>query len=131
MRITADTNILVRALVRDDPRQAALAANLLRQAELVAVPVPALCELVWVLRRVYGFGQDDIHAAMTALLNAANVTTHRAAAEAGLAMLAAGGDFADGVMAFEGKWLGGEVFVSFDRKAVALLKGLGVAAEEK
>ncbi len=29
----------------------------------------------------------------------------------------AGGDFADGVIAYEGRWLGGETFVSFDRKA--------------
>ena len=36
-------------------------------------------------------------------------------------MLEAGGDFADGVIAYEGNWLGGEVFVSFDKRAVALL----------
>jgi predicted nucleic-acid-binding protein len=37
----------------------------------------------------------------------------------------AGGDFADGVIAFEGKWLGGETFVSFDQQAVALLAAQG------
>jgi len=37
-------------------------------------------------------------------------------------MLEAGGDFGDGVIAYEGNWLGGEAFVSFDRKAIALLK---------
>jgi predicted nucleic-acid-binding protein len=35
--------------------------------------------------------------------------------------LHAGGDFADGLIAYEGKWLGADTFVSFDRKAVALL----------
>ena len=35
--------------------------------------------------------------------------------------LKAGGDFADGLIAFEGAWLGGETFVSFDQRAVALL----------
>jgi predicted nucleic-acid-binding protein len=30
------------------------------------------------------------------------------------------GEFADGVIAFEGKWFGGETFVSFDKKAVRL-----------
>jgi len=37
------------------------------------------------------------------------------------ALLEAGGDFADGVIAYEGRWLGGETFVSFDKEAVALL----------
>ncbi len=53
----------------------------------------------------------------------------RPAVEAGLALLEAGGDFADGLIAHEGQWLGGEMFVSFDRQAVALLKTRGVAAE--
>jgi predicted nucleic-acid-binding protein len=43
-------------------------------------------------------------------------------------MLDAGGDFADGAIAYEGRWLGGETFVSFDRKAVEMLKAQGVAA---
>jgi predicted nucleic-acid-binding protein len=45
-----------------------------------------------------------------------------------LKVLAAGGDFADGVIAYEGSWLGGETFVSFDKKAVALLKSQGQKA---
>ncbi len=55
MIITADTNVLVRAVVADDPGQAAAAIEALRQAEAIAVPLPVLCELVWVLRRAYGF----------------------------------------------------------------------------
>ena len=50
------------------------------------------------------------------------------AAEAGLAVLEAGGDFADGVIAHEGQWLGGETFVSFDVQAVRLLDRSGVKA---
>ncbi|EGG79200.1 transposase subfamily [Gluconacetobacter sp. SXCC-1] len=50
---------------------------------------------------------------------------NRPAVEAGLALLEAGGDFADGVIAHEGVWLGGETFVSFDKKAVSLLKKQG------
>lgn len=55
MAITADTNVLVRALVQDDPEQARVASDLLLQADAIAVPLAVLCELVWVLRRVYGF----------------------------------------------------------------------------
>jgi len=45
---------------------------------------------------------------------------NRPAAEAGLSLLEAGGDFADGVIAYEGRWLGADTFVSFDKKAVKL-----------
>ena len=41
--------------------------------------------------------------------------------EARLSILATGEDFADGVIPHEGNWLGGESFVFFDKKAVALL----------
>lgn len=54
MTITAATNVLVRAVMRDDPAQGSAAARLLSDAELIPVPLPCLCELVWVLRRVYG-----------------------------------------------------------------------------
>lgn len=41
----------------------------------------------------------------------------------------AGGDFADGAIAYEGRWLGAETFVSFDRKAVEMLKARGGSSE--
>ena len=121
MKVAVDTNVLVRAVVRDDATQANVAAKVLRDAEVIAIALPCLCELAWVLRRVYGLESADIAAAIRALLAAANVEMNRPAVEAGLSMLEAGGDFADGVIAYEGNWLGGEVFVSFDKRAVALL----------
>lgn len=128
MRIAADTNVLVRAAVRDDPAQGDIAAKLLADAELIAVALPCLCEFVWVLGKVYGLEPAAAAAAIRALLAAANVEMNRPAVEAGLAVLDAGGDFADGVIAYEGRWLGGETFVSFDKKAVALLAAQGLHA---
>lgn len=128
MKITPDTNILVRAIVQDDEKQARAAIRILRNAELIAVSLPCLCEFVWVLHRVYKFGQQDISAAIEALLDAGNVAVNRPAVDAGLTVLRAGGDFADGLIAYEGGWLGGETFVSFDKKAVALLSQQGQQA---
>jgi predicted nucleic-acid-binding protein len=125
MKVAVDTNVLVRAVVRDDPEQADAAATVLTDAELIAVATPCLCEFVWVLLRVYGFQQADAASAIRALLAAANVEVNRPAVEAGLRVLDAGGDFADGVIAYEGNWLGGETFISFDKKAVALLTAQG------
>jgi predicted nucleic-acid-binding protein len=128
MRITADTNILVRAAVADDKKQAQAAAKLLKEAELIAVTLPCLCEFVWVLRRVYQFEQENISNALEALLSAHNVAVNRAAVDAGLSVLRAGGDFADGLIAYEGDWLGGDIFVSFDKRAVSLLSHQGKQA---
>jgi hypothetical protein len=58
----------------------------------------------------------------------ANVVVNRPAAEAGLALLDAGDDFPDGVIAYEGNWLGADAFVSFDKKAVKLMKAKGGSA---
>ena len=128
MKVTVDTIVLVRAVVRDDASQASVAAKLLVDAELIAIALPSLCEFVWVLRRVYGFESTDAAAAIRALLATANVQMNRPAVEAGLLVLEAGGDFADGVIAYEGTWLGGEVFASFDKKAVAMLTQQGQSA---
>jgi len=123
-----DTNVLVRAAVRDDAEQADAATKLMARAKMVAIAVPSLCEFVWVLRSVYRFQSSDIAKAIRTLLAAENVETNRAAIEPGLAVLDAGGDFADGVIAYEGKWLGAETFVSFDKKAVEMLTARGVSA---
>jgi predicted nucleic-acid-binding protein len=121
LRITADANILVRATVVDDPDQARRAMELLGQAELVAMPLAALCEFVWVARRTYHRSAHEVGDVIRAWLASPTVRLDRAAVEAGLAMLDAGGDFADGVIAFAGRQLGGPIFASFDRKAVELV----------
>ena len=128
-KVAVDTNVLVRAVVCDDPVQASIAAQVLTDAEVIAVALPCLCEFVWVLQRVYDLRAADAAAAIRALLAAANVQVNRPAVEAGLRLLDAGGDFADGVIAYEGNWLGGETFVSFDKKAVALLAAQGQSTQ--
>lgn len=107
--------------MRDDVRQARLAFRLLKQSSTVVIGLACLCEFVWVLEAVYKFSSIEIGKAIRQLLDAANVEMNRPAVEAGLAMLDGGGDFAEGVIAAEGRWMGGETFVSFDRQAVSRL----------
>jgi predicted nucleic-acid-binding protein len=125
LRITADTNILVRAAVGDDPTQSRLAAAVLREAEIVAVTPPTLCEFVWVLARGYGVEAGEIATAIRRLVDSASVRVDRPVVDAGLVVFEAGGDFADGVIAFEGRRLGGSVFTSFDRQAIELIAATG------
>jgi len=128
VKITADTNVLVRAIVLDNEAETRGAQNELDRADLVALTLPALCEFVWVLSRNYKLAREDIAAAIRKLLDASNVAIDRPAVDAGLRMLDVGGDFADGVIADAGKWLGAETFVSFDKKAVRLLQQCGESA---
>jgi predicted nucleic-acid-binding protein len=125
MKIIADTNVLLRAVVADDEAQSSLAIEALESAEMVAVSMQSLCELAWVLDRRYGVSRADVGRAIRRLTETRNVVVNRPATEAGLSLLEAGGDFADGVIAYEGAWLGAETFVSFDKKAVSLLAAQG------
>jgi len=120
-----DTNVLVRIIVRDDPRQAKAALDLLEKAEKITVSLPALCETVWVLQSTYHLNSLQIAESLETLLRARNVVTNRPAVELGLRILRTGGDFADAIIAYEGIWLGGDVFTSFDKKAVKLLAKQG------
>jgi predicted nucleic-acid-binding protein len=123
VKATLDTNVLVRLATQDDPAQAALALQVLQKATLIAVPVTALCEMVWVLLRGYRYTPGQVAHAVRTLMQVRQVVCNTPAVLAGLAMLESGGDFADGVIAFEGQLLGGSEFVSFDQQAVKLLKG--------
>jgi predicted nucleic-acid-binding protein len=128
MKITADTNVLVRAVTGDDEQQSKAAQTALKKADVVALAMPALCELVWVLSQGYKIPPREIAETIRRLINGANVVVNRPAAEAGLALLDSSGDFADGVIAYEGSWLGADAFVSFDKKAVKLMVAQGGSA---
>jgi len=128
MKITADTNLLVRAVTGDNVRQSKAAQAALKNADVVALAIPALCELVWVLSQGYRIPPREVAEAIRRLTNGANVVVNRPAAEAGLALLDTGGDFVDGVIAYEGSWLGADTFVSFDKRAVKLMEAQGGSA---
>lgn len=129
MKITPDTHVLVRLVMADDEAQGNAAIEAMERADLVAISVHSLCELVRVLGRGYAVPRADISRAIRTLVEVRNVVVDRPAVDAGLRVLDSGGDFADGVIAFDGRWLGGETFVSFDKRAVKFLAARGQAAQ--
>ena len=124
MRITADTNVLVRSLMDEDTDGARARAAML-SADRIAVTLPTFCEFVWILSVVYKKRKSDIAIAIRALIAGNTVSFDGPAVAAGLALVDAGGDFADGVIAFEGRRLGGDVFVTFDKQAAKLIAADG------
>ena len=129
MKMIADANLLLRFVLEDDPQQFKLALDAVERAESVVVTSLALCEMVWVLRSRYGVSRAAIAATIHQMRQTRNFVVDSTAAEAGLAMLQAGADFADGVIGYEGRWLGGDTFVSFDKKAVTAFAKQGLNAK--
>ncbi len=66
-----DTNVLVRLLTRDDPRQAASADAFIEKGAWVSVLV--LTEVTWVLVAVYDRDAADLALAIEMLLNHKNL----------------------------------------------------------
>jgi predicted nucleic acid-binding protein len=66
-----DTNVLVRLIVRDDPRQTAAAEAFAREG--IWVSHLALAELAWVLESVYDFRPIRIAEAVAMLLDSPDV----------------------------------------------------------
>ena len=128
MTIAIDTNVLVRLFVNDTPDQTAQARNEIEQADKVILSLPAVCELVWVLRAHYRVDREGIAHFIEGLLDQPPFSMDQACVLTGLSLLRAGADFADGVIAEQGRQLGADVFVSFDRRAVTRLEKLGLNA---
>ena len=68
-----DTNVLVRYLAQDEPKQAALATRLIEKQLSAAEPgfigLVVLVEMCWVLKRLYSASGDELLAAVEDLLS--------------------------------------------------------------
>ena len=115
MKVVLDTNVLVRYLVWDDEQQALASAEVIETADEIIIPSIVLCETMWVLTRAYRYAASDTIAALRCVIEIRNVTVDRPAAEAGFTMFLQGGDFADGVIAYEAERNQGAQVVTFDQ----------------
>jgi len=111
-----DTNVLVRALVRDDAEQAAKAEEILTRDEMF-VPVTVMLELEWVLRSRYGFTAEKVAQALALLCAMPRVSVGEAdAVRQAAARVAKGWDFADAL--HHALSQGCEDFLSFDEQLI-------------
>jgi predicted nucleic-acid-binding protein len=125
MRITPDTNVLLRAILNDDTAQTEKARELLAEAEEVVLTFVALAELDWVLRKQAKWPRETVVEVLQRILSNPNVRYHRWTVDEGLAALEAGADFADGIIAYDGAWQHGETYATFDQKAAAVMQARG------
>jgi predicted nucleic-acid-binding protein len=119
-----DTNVVVRLLTQDDPKQAA-AAKALFAAGPIWIAKTVLLETGWVLRSLYGFDEKAVSDAFIKLLGLKNVHTEDKASMAeALALTAHGIELADAIHLSSRP--PGAVFVSFDRSLVRRANRAGV-----
>ncbi len=112
--IAIDTNVVVRFLVQDDPRQGRRAESLVARNR-IAVPHTVLLETEWVLRRRYGFPREQIADALVGLLGIESVWCADGEAVArAIDAFVHGCDFADAMHAVTAGPATSE-FVTFDK----------------
>lgn len=120
--IGIDTNVLVRYIVQDDERQAAIAT---KSIEACSVGVPGwisaivLCETVWVLSRAYGYEKENIQAVLQRIFLASELAVEQQ--EQGWSALRdftqGSADFSDYLIVHMNQASGCEYTITFDRKA--------------
>lgn len=69
----ADTNLIVRFLVKDEEHQAWKVKQLLDEDEVLFINNVVLSELYWVLIHVYEYSKNDFVIALDALLEMRNI----------------------------------------------------------
>jgi predicted nucleic-acid-binding protein len=122
-----DTNVVVRYLTQDEPRQCKAVNDLLDRAarsEEAAFRLNAvvLAEIVWVLESVYEYGRQEISQALTQLLAVRQIEVERRqTAKLALDAFASGAaDFADYLITALDREAGCQGTLTFDKTAAKI-----------
>ena len=116
-----DTNVLVRFLTVDDPKQAKTARRVMEAGDIF-IGVTVILETEWVLRAGYGFNPNVIAAGLRGIGGLPGVTIEEPAEVAqSLDWMVEGKDFADALHLTRSNHC--NAFVTFDKKLAARAKG--------
>jgi predicted nucleic-acid-binding protein len=122
--LAIDTNLVVRYLTADHPRQSAKARAVI-DGEDVFVSTTVILETEWVLRSVYGHDAGQVCAALRAFAGLPRVTLEDSALVAtALDRAAQGMDFADALHL--GRAENCSAFLTFDQRLVKAARVVGV-----
>ncbi|NKB71660.1 MAG: PIN domain-containing protein [Candidatus Latescibacteria bacterium] len=121
--IGIDTNVLVRYIVQDDPKQTPIATAFLENNCTAEHPgrvcLLVLCELVWVLTRAYKYDSETVIGVLENLLTTAELEVEQSslAWQALRAYRSGPAEFADCLIAHANAAAGAEYTFTFDRRA--------------
>ena len=121
--IGLDTNVVVRYLMQDDPRQSRRATQVIEALtvdEPAFLPIVTIMELVWVLESSYELTRTQVAQALAGLLDSRELRVDRAeiVAQAMRTYRAGKADFADALIARLSHDAGCEATLTFDTVAV-------------
>lgn len=121
--IAVDTNVILRFLVQDDPKQAAIANHLLEDVLTPEMPglvtAVAVLELDWVLRSQYLFSAEIVVATIGQLMASPNLVFEQASSLKS-ALAFEHGDLADNILHRTGQAQGCTKTLTFDKKFARL-----------
>lgn len=121
--LAIDTNLVVRYLTGDHPKQSPRARALIDGSPVFA-SVTVMLEVEWVLRSTYGYRPPDVVRAMRAFAGLPTVTVEDGAMlAAAFDLTEKGMDFADALHLVRSTHCDG--FATFDRKFVKAAKAAG------
>jgi predicted nucleic acid-binding protein len=121
--LAIDTNVIVRYLTGDHPRQSPRARSLI-DGEPIFAPITVVLEVEWVLRSTYGYRPKEVTSALRAFAGLPTVTVEDSViVAAALDLVEKGMDFADALHL--GRSAHCEGFASFDRKFVKAAQAAG------
>lgn len=124
--ISLDTNVLVRLLTNDEPKQVRLARKALdlalAEGKTVWVSVIVLCELVWVLQGLYKYDKKQVITVIDALLKFSGIEVQSPhLVKKTLDVLTANTvDFSDILLGLVSLDAGAAYVLTFDKKASKL-----------
>jgi predicted nucleic-acid-binding protein len=121
-----DTDVVIRDLLADEPRQAAAARRLVdRNACWVSLTM--LLETEWVLRGAAGLARGEVHRPLLAFAGLPTISIEQPLVAArAFDLFAAGMDFADALHGCVADAAGATAFVTFDRRLVAKARKVGL-----
>jgi predicted nucleic-acid-binding protein len=124
--IGLDTNVIVRYVAQDDPRQAAAATRLMEKTlsaeEPGFVSLVTMCEVAWVLAECYGADRSRIRAVLQGLLETRQILVESAelAWRALRTWQGSSADFSDALIGEVATAAGASKVLTFDKAAAKL-----------
>ncbi len=123
-----DTNVLMRYLLKDDELQYQLVAPyFLSNGYVLVIPIHVLCKIVWLLTKSMKLKKELVLGIILSLIELDNVLVDKLLVQAGIEFMKLGGDFADGIIAYETNKYDNSYLLTFDKKAHKIAKSLQIS----
>ena len=122
---------MLRYLLNDDAQQSAVASRMLSDNSLeFVIPTYVLNEVIWFLKYSLKVKRLELISLISDLLARDNFILSDEEVKVGLNFLQSGGDFADGVIAYQVSQYDNASLLTFDKKAQKIARALNIAVSQ-